>query len=147
MSQTREEIMRVAKELDEALEMRNIDRIVEYFADDCQIELLGLTLTGKVGVRKWLNWIFQNVAEIVLEPVTIMVEDDTFFEEFRVEGTLHDGAKVESKQSEVLVYENCLVKQLRLYFDRLDFAKSVARGFVSRTVVNKLIKESLKGLL
>jgi len=144
--QNPDEIKKVAMELDNALERMNIDELIPFFADNCVIHLLNVKLTGKEGVKKWLIWLFENVAEIKLIPVVIIVENDVFFEEFVVQAKLHDGTKVKSKQAEVLIYENYKIKDLRLYFDRLDFANAVAKGPISKGIVHRLIKKSLKGL-
>jgi len=146
MAQTKEQILQVARDLDDVIETRNIERILPFFAQDCSIELLGLTLRGHEGAKKWLEWMFQHLTEISFEPIVIMVNDDVFFEEFIVQGKLQDGRTVQSKQAEVLVYENLLVKSLRLYFDRLDFAKAVSSSWINRKVIQKIIKESIKEL-
>ena len=146
MKQTAEEIKKVAMDLDNALEKRDIELITSFFSDDCDVELLQLTLKGKDGVRKWLNWMFAQVKEFSLEPVIIIVEGDVFFEEFIVKATLPNGKKLVSKQAEVLIYENYKIKSLRLYFDRLDFADAITTGFVSRKIVESVIKKSLEGI-
>jgi hypothetical protein len=77
-----------------------------------------------------------------------MIEGNVFFEEFLVKARLPDGTELESKQAEVLVYnEDYKVKSLRLYFDRLDFADAVAKDPLSRMIIRKFIKMSLKGLV
>ncbi|MBW1713553.1 MAG: nuclear transport factor 2 family protein [Deltaproteobacteria bacterium] len=141
-----DQIKQIAMAFDQAIESLDLESALSYFADDCRIELLGIVLSGQDGARKWLQWLFGNLAQIKFEPVTIMVQDGVFFEEFVIQARLDDGRQVRSKQSEVLVYEKDKIKSLRLYFDRLDFADLVARGFVSRTIVRRLIKASLKGL-
>jgi hypothetical protein len=90
---------------------------------------------------------FSHLQDIRFEPVIIMVEGNTFFEEFVVHARLHDGTKLVSKQSEVLIYEGSLLKHLRIYFDRLDFVQAVAKGFISKRIVGYLMKESLEGLV
>nr|KXH72602.1 MAG: hypothetical protein AM325_00800 [Candidatus Thorarchaeota archaeon SMTZ1-45] len=145
--QEEDQIREVAMDLDDAIESRNIEQIVSFFADDCEIELMGVTLSGKDGARKWLEWLFETLVEIKLEPVIIMVDGNAFFEEFILIGTLPNGKTVKSKQSEVLIYENYKIKSLRLYFDRLDFADVVAEGIISRRIVKTLIARSLRGLL
>jgi ketosteroid isomerase-like protein len=107
---------------------------------------MGIKLLGKDGARKWLVWLFDTLVDVKFKPVIIIVEGDTFFEEFVLVGTLPNGKTVESKQSEVLVYEDYKIKSLRIYFDRLDFADVVAEGFVSRKIVKTLISRSLRGL-
>jgi ketosteroid isomerase-like protein len=145
-NQLPEKIRQAAAELDNAIENKDLDRIMSGFSDDCEIELLGIKLTGKEGLKKWMDWMFAHLAEIIFEPITIMVDGNAFFEEFILKGRLHDGTEVQSKQAEVLIYENYQVKSLRLYFDRLDFADSVAKGIISKALVRRVMRESLKGL-
>jgi ketosteroid isomerase-like protein len=143
-----ERIRQVAKELDNTLETKNIERILAFLADDCEIQLLGIKVKGKEGARRWLKWQFGHVAEYELIPVAIMIEGNVFFEEFLVKAKLPDGTSLESKQAEVLVYnQDYKVVSLRLYFDRLDFADAVARDPVTKFVVRTLIKTSLRGLV
>ena len=134
-------------EFDDAIESNDIDYMVSFFADNCEIELMGITLSGREGARRWLEWLFDTLVEVKFKPVVIMVEGNIFFEEFILVGTLANGNIVESKQSEVLVYEDYKIKSLRVYFDRLDFADVVAEGFISRKIVSTLISRSLKGLV
>ncbi|TFF96917.1 nuclear transport factor 2 family protein [Candidatus Thorarchaeota archaeon] len=145
--QSPERIKDVAMEFDNAIEAKDIRKVVAAFADDCEIELLGLTLEGKTGVKKWIEWLFQNIPEIEFEPVTIMVDGNVFFEEFIVTTRLPSGKTIRSKQAEVLVYEDYKIKSLRLYFDRLDFSDLIARGFISQRVVGYVKTQSLRGLV
>jgi ketosteroid isomerase-like protein len=137
---------KVAMAFDKALERKDLQAAVDMFVDDCEIELLGVKLSGKQGARKWLDWIYTHVAEIKFLPITIMLEDNTFFEEFIVEAKFHDGEEARSKQAIVLLFENLKIKSLRMYFDRLDFSSSVAKDVISKTIVRELVKKSLEGL-
>ncbi len=137
-----------AEALDKALEEKDLDSIAEFFSEDCELELLGIVLKGKKGVRRWLSWMYQQVMQYSLTPVVILIDGSVFFEEFLVRATLPDGATAESKQSEVLIYNHeYKVKSLRLYFDRLDFADAVARDALSRFVVGTLKRRSTRGLI
>jgi ketosteroid isomerase-like protein len=141
-----EEIREVAKAFDNALENKDLQVIMETFADNCEIELLGVKLFGKAGAKKWFGWLYKHVAEMKLLPVTIMVEGNTFFEEYIVKAKFYDGEEASSNQAEVLVFENLKIKSLRMYFDRLDFSSSVAKDVISKTIVKQLVKKSLEGL-
>jgi ketosteroid isomerase-like protein len=103
-------------------------------------------LLGKEGVTKWFNWMYTHIAKIKFLPITIMVEGNTFFEEFTVEAKLHAGEAARSNQAVVLEFENLKVKSLRMYFDRLDFSSAVAKDVISKTIVKELVKKSLEGL-
>ena len=145
--QTRRMILKHAKDLDDAIEKKEKQSIISMFDEDCEIELLGITLKGRAGVCRWLDWLYKNFMNIKFTPITIMVEKDTFFEEFAVEAELKNGLVITSKQSEVLIYRESKVKSLRLYFDRLEFADTVANDVFSRALVNRIVKLSLKGLV
>jgi ketosteroid isomerase-like protein len=141
-----EEMRRVAMDFDRALESKDVQAVMDKFADDCEIELLGVKLSGREGAEKWVSWLYKHVAEIDFQPVTIMVEGNTFFEEFTVKAKFPDGEEAYSNQAVVLVFEDLKIKKLRLYFDRLDFSGSVAKDVVSRTIVKEIVKMSLEGL-
>jgi ketosteroid isomerase-like protein len=147
MEQSPEGIRQIAMKFDNAIEARDVERVVSAFTDDCEIELLGITLKGREGARRWIEWLLDNIPEVRFEPVTIMVEGNVFFEEFVVTVKRSDGSKLESKQAEVLVYEDHMIKSLRLYFDRLDFSDLIAGNIVSRKIVHSVKSRSLKGLL
>jgi ketosteroid isomerase-like protein len=145
-SQSSEQIRKAAMALDNALERKDLQTVSEKFADDCEIELLTVKLLGKEGVTKWFNWMYTHIAKIKFLPITIMVEGNTFFEEFTVEAKLHAGEAARSNQAVVLEFENLKVKSLRMYFDRLDFSSAVAKDVISKTIVKELVKKSLEGL-
>ena len=133
--------------LDNAIEKKAIEEIVNYFTEDCEIKLLNISLQGKIGVRKWLTWLFSHCIEISFKPIIILVEGNVFFEEYILSAKLENGKIIKSKQAEVLIYKNYQIHSLRIYFDRLDFADAVAKGFVSKNIVKQLIKKSIKGLV
>jgi ketosteroid isomerase-like protein len=141
-----DEIREVAASLDNALMHRNVEGVVECFTDDCEISLLNLTLHGEDGVRRWFNWLYSHVAEMKLIPVTVIIDNNVYFEEYEVEARLHNGGEAYSSQAEVLVFRGSRIKSLRMYFDRLDFSASVAKGIISKTIINQLIKRSVEGL-
>ena len=145
-TQSSEAILRTALNLDRAIENRNFESVLSKFSEDCEIELLGVKLSGKEGVKKWMEWQFKHIAKIDFLPVTKMVSGNTFFEEYIAEAKLHNGEEIWSKQAVVLQFNDSLIKNLRLYFDRLDFADSVAKDVISKTIVKELIKKSIEGL-
>ena len=145
--QNPEKIRKHAKALDDAIERRNMEEVMSYFCEDCEIEVLGIKLTGKEGMRKAFGWMYKYLKEMVLIPVTIMVDGNTFFEEFIVKTKVKGGKEVQVKQAEVLVYDDYKVKSLRLYFDRLELADAFTSNAVEQVMVKQIIKASLKGLV
>ena len=143
-----EKIRDLAKALDDAIENRETEDIISCFSETCEIELLGIKLTGKEGLRKAISWMYRYLKEITLVPITIMIEENTFFEEFYVITKTKEGKEIQVKQAEVLVYDDeYKVKSLRLYFDRLELAASYTTNPIEKMMVNWFKKASLKGLL
>jgi len=143
-----EKIRKLAKALDDAIENRKTKEVMSYFAETCEIELVGVKLTGKEGLRKAIRWIFRYLKEITLSPITIMIEGNTFFEEFSVRTKIKEDKEIQVKQAEVLVYDDeYKVKSLRLYFDRLELAAAYTSNPIEKMMIDRLSKASLKGLL
>ena len=143
-----ENILKQAKALDDAIEKRDSEELISYFSDNCEIELLGIKLTGKEGLKTAIRWIFRYLKDITLSPITIMIERNIFFEEFSVRTKTKEGKEIQVKQAEVLVYnDEYKVKSLRLYFDRLELAATYTSNPIEKMMINWLSKASLKGLL
>ena len=147
LNQNPEEIRKYAKALDDAIERGDIEEVMSYFCDDCDVELLGVRLTGKDGLRKAFSWIYKYLNKMVLVPVTIMVDGGVFFEEFIVKAKAKGDKELQVRQSEVLVYDNYKVKSLRLYFDRLELADAFTSNVLEQMMVKQIVKASLKGLV
>ena len=142
-----EKIREYAKALDDAIEKRDTEEILSHFSEKCEVELLGIKLVGHEGLKKAIGWMFKYLKEIKLIPITIMIQGSIFFEEFTVRTKIRGGREVDVKQAEVLEYgEDCKVKSLRLYFDRLELAEAYSTNILDRMLTNQVIKASLKGL-
>jgi hypothetical protein len=143
-----ENILKYARALDEAIEKRNREEVISYFSDSCEIELLGIKLTGKEGLKKAINWMFKYLNRITLTPITIMVDGNNFFEEFTVTAKVRGGKEIQVNQSEVLTYDNeYKVTNLRLYFDRLELASAYTTNPIEKLMVNIISRASVKDLL
>ena len=138
-------IRKVSKDLDDAVENHDIESVLSCFVDDCEVEFFGIVLRGKNHLKKVLNWLYKMVGEIKFKPIVIMVNGNVFFEEFILKGFKSD-KEFEIKAAEVLIYEAYKVKTLRLYFDRLQVAKIISKGFFEKIIVNIIDKKSFKGL-
>ena len=143
-----ENILKYAKALDDAIEKHDIEELISYFSNNCEIELLGIKLSGKEGLNKAISWMFRHFSQIKLIPLTIMVNRNTFFEEFTMKAMLRGGKEIQVNQSEVLVYDGeYKVTSLRLYFDRLELAAAYTTNPVEKIMVSMINRASLKGLL
>ena len=145
-NKTTDLIRNIAVGFDRAIETRDIEAAVAYFADDCLIEVLGLELDGKDGARKWMNWLLERLAEIKIELGDSALNGNTLFEEYTLKAKGRDGTRLNSRQTEVITVQDGKIKSLRIYFDRFDFADLVARGFLAKTILQEITRVSLRGL-
>jgi hypothetical protein len=76
------DLRQIALAFDEALETKNLDKILNSFTSDCEIELLNIKLLGKEGVKKWFNWLYKHIKTLKLVPITIMVQENIFLRNF-----------------------------------------------------------------
>jgi hypothetical protein len=121
--------------------------VLSYFSNECEIELPGVKLTGREGVRKLIGWMYRHLNAISIIPVTIVIHGNVFFEEFVVKATIQGDRNLEVKQVEVLVYdEDYQVKNLRLYFDWLQLTDAFTANPMQRFMTRAVTKASMKGL-
>lgn len=144
--QSPDDIRQAAKQLDDAVEQKDVETVLSCFADDGEVQLGGVTLHGKEGLQRGLAWLYDRLGAIKFQPVTILVEGNTFFEEFVMKTRKEPGHELQITAAEVLVYEGGKVKSLRVYLDRLALARAVATGIVEKWIVRKLDQLSLRGL-
>lgn len=145
LGKKREKIREIATELDDAIERGNLDDVLDFFADDCEIEFMGLKMRGKEEAEKWFRWLYGNLSEIRFRPVTLMVEGNKLFEEFVMKAKMHDGKEVQSKQAEILDFRRGKVKSLRIYFNVSDFSQTVG-SFLKKAFVHKFVAQTIKGI-
>ncbi len=145
--QIKNKILKLAEELDNDLELQDIDKLIPYFSQDCEIEIFGLKIKGKEKLKDWLNWFFTLFDTIKFEPIVIMVEKNIFFEEFIIHVSFNQGKELSVKVAEVLDYQNYKIKSLRLYIDRLEFSDVIATGFFSKKLIKLIQKRSIRDLV
>jgi hypothetical protein len=145
--QNKNKIIKLAEELDNDLESQEVDTLLPYFSEDCEIEIFGLKIIGKQRLKNWLIWFFSLFDKIKFEPIVIMVEKNIFFEEFFIHVSFNQGKELSVKIAEVLEYQDYKIKSLRLYIDRLEFAEVIATGFFSKKIIRMIQKRSIKDLV
>jgi ketosteroid isomerase-like protein len=140
------EIRELSKNFDDALERKDLDSIIAAFDEDCEIELLGVNLKGRKGAEKWINWLLSHVDRIQLVPIVILIKENIFFVEFVGRATLSGSLRVESKQTEVIEFEDGRIKKLRMYFNPPDFSDSVGGSIFRKWIVKLVLAATVEGL-
>jgi len=148
------EVERIVARFGEAYDGRDIDGVVELFAEDGDWRVGPGTFTGKDEVRHLLEW------DVGLSPtltsqeegVGILAKGDVGFREHLIQATA-EGIPVAYPCLSVLeVNEEGRIQHVRSYYDKLGIMHDVAskypgvKGWFFRKMVNTLVALGEKGL-
>ncbi len=141
------EYRRIAERLNRGMEERDMDGVIALFDEACEIELMGIRLSGIKGVQRWLRWTYANFHHLSFSPVLTLVQEGALCQEYVLRARLDAKSRLESRQIKIITFENGKIRNVRIYFDRVDMAESLAQGFAARTLVKSLVKTSIRGLV
>jgi len=142
-----EKIQDAVIQFTDAMIKKNNEALVACFADDCEIEFLHVKLKGKKGAREWREWLYGHMSELQFDRITNVVNEKTIMEEYILSGRLHNGSRIKSRQTEVIVFDdNYKIKRFSFYFDRLDFIESGINKIMAKQIVNTFNQKTLKNL-
>jgi len=139
-------IREIADRLDRAVERRDLNAVVEFFSDNCEVTFFGIKLFGKEALRRAFQSVYERLEDVRFEPITIMNDDSTLFEEFRMHATSPNGESVSIEVAEVLNFSGEKVTGMRLYIDRLQLAGVIAEGILERKLLEAIERKSREGL-
>ena len=140
------DIRKVADQLDRAVERRDLNTVLGFFTENCEVTLFGIKLTGKDALGRAFQSLYEKLENVRFEPITIMTEESTLFEEFRLHATSPGGEAVSIEAAEVLNFDGNLVVGMRLYLDRLQLAGIIAEGILERKLLEAIERKSREGI-
>ena len=140
-----EDPRKVMRSMHEALNKRDVEKAVSFFADDVIDVNPDGTFKGKAEVKRHLEWSLNQASEFKLIETGIYAEGNVVTHEYVIEETLKEG-KMSLPAVAVAEIKNGKVQRIRSYHDRLAVAKQLARGVVATRVVNSIISRMEKGL-
>ena len=95
--------LRLLERLAEAFNMHDLDMIMEFFSDDCSLDMprgpnpWGTRYIGKEAVRKGLQLRFEMLPDVHYEDVRHFATEHMGFSEWLVTGTLSTGDAVRAR--------------------------------------------------
>jgi ketosteroid isomerase-like protein len=97
------ENLRILERLAEAFNEHDLDRIMEFFSDNCSLDMprgsdpWGTRYIGKEAVRKGLQARFEMLPDVHYEDVRHFATESMGFSEWLVTGTPRSGASVKAR--------------------------------------------------
>ena len=140
-----EDPRKVLRSIHEALNKRDVEKAVSFFADDAVSVGPEGTFKGKKEIRRYFEWLLHTYSEFKLKETGLYVEGNVATHEYVTEGATKEG-KGSAPCVVVAEIKNGKVQRLRNYYDRLSIAKQMARGIVATRAVNSIINRMEEGL-
>jgi ketosteroid isomerase-like protein len=136
---------KVLRSIHEALNKRDVDKAVSFFADDVVSVSPEGTFKGKAEIRRYFEWLLHQNSEFKLTETGLYVEGNVVTHEYVAEATTKDG-KGSLPCIAIAEIKNGKVQRIRNYYDRVTLAKQMAKGVIATRAVNSIISQMEKGL-
>jgi|GEM_PF-1066412 len=158
METTREsrqgDLTRRVEDFRAAYEARDIDRMLELFADDAEYTAAPGTFQGKPAIRGFLEWDkgLSPTATIRDTGIKMLASDRTVVWE-RQRALTAEGAPYQENALTVIEFDDCgLIRNVRSYYDKLDVLDQIASGlsgptgWIMKRLTGYLVAQGKKGL-
>jgi ketosteroid isomerase-like protein len=144
----------LVEDFDAALEKRDLQAALRFFADDAEWTLAPGTFSGKDAIRRYLEWDMRTSprAAYRLAGIGVLAMGTIAVRETMVE-QVWEGISYEYPALAVIEFNgDGKIQRMRSYYDKLDLERRVAakvpgiKGWAFRKLINFLVAQGRKGL-
>ena len=134
---------KIASDFHAALNNRDVDKAMSMFADDASwIVMPGATMYNKQEIRNYLEKAMTNFPKFVVRDIhPPVVSGDMLTHEYIHEVRTRDGQEGQVPAVVVMELKSGKITQIRYYIDKLEAARQMATGFVTKRVVSSIVKQ------
>ena len=138
-----EENGKMLSDLHAAINNRDLDRAMSLFAEDATLIVMpGGTCYTTEQIRKYIEKLLTNFPKYVFRDIQPpVVSGDMATHEYMVDVGLKDGRKGSVPSVIVAEFRNHRITQMRVYLDKLEAAKQLAKGLVAKRAVASVAKQ------
>lgn len=129
----------------EALNNRDVEKAVSFFADDATMITGEGTFKGREEIKRRFTWFLQQWSELKVTENRLILEGNRAAHEYVIEGTTREG-KGRFPGVAIYAFGNGKVQQIHDYYDRLSIAEQLAKGWLARRTVGSVTERMEKGL-
>ncbi|MBA7677799.1 hypothetical protein ES703_86063 [subsurface metagenome] len=142
-----EKIKSMVRNFIEAIEKKDVDRALSFFAKDAAWVTPEGTFKGKKELRRYLIWLAQSTPNLTITQIKIgiMAEENKAVYEHLLKSAI-EGMKWEVPVICVYEFSGEKIQYLRFVYDRLSMVNQIAKGWLAKSVVSSIIKLVEKGL-
>jgi ketosteroid isomerase-like protein len=131
--------------IQEALNSRDVEKAVSFFADDATMIVCEGTFKGRDEIKRRFAWLLQQWSDLKVTEKELILEGNHVAHEYVIEGTTREG-KGSFPGVAIYAFGNGKVQQVHDYYDRLPIARQLAKGWVARRIISSVIEQMEKGL-
>ena len=126
----------------------DVDGMLSFFAENAVWEVPEGVFKGKAEIKRYLTWSFKMLRQIKFRDagIGLVVKDNKAVYEYMTEAVNSEGMKYETPGACTYEIGDGKIKQHKVHYDRLSIAKQVAKGTVSKRVINSVVASMEKGL-
>jgi len=129
----------------EALNNRDVEKAVSFFADDATMIACEGIFKGREEIKRRFTWFLRQWSELKVTENKLILEGNRAAHEYVIEGTTREG-KGRFPGVAIYAFGNGKVQQVHDYYDRLSIAQQLAKGWLARRIVSSIIERMEEGL-
>ena len=144
---TEEKTAGIMRDLIKSLETGDVEKTLSFFAEDGVWTNPSGTFKGKEELRRYLTKSAQMMRDLKVTETgnKIISQENKAFYEHVIAATI-EGKRAEGLAMCAYEFTNDKIQEVRTVYDRLLMAKQAAKGWLSKTLVNSIVKQAEKGL-
>ena len=143
----KKEIESIIRDLVDALEKKDIDRVLSHFTDDSTWFTTQGIFKGKEEIKRYVAWMSKSLTGVKFtdDGVAILIQENKAVYQYIFEYAYEE---IKIRASSICTYEFSgeKIKNHWAINDRLSMAKQAATGPIARKAVNAIVARMEKGL-
>jgi ketosteroid isomerase-like protein len=122
------------------------DKAISFFTEHAVWVTPNGTFSGIEGITKYIEWMKSNIADqtITETGIGVSVKGNTAIYEHII-GGITKGRKWDASAICIYEFQEDKIKNIRMFYDRLNVAHQVTTG-IAKTAVGNIVREMEKGL-
>lgn len=142
-----EQIKTILGDFRQALNKKDIEKVVSFFAEDATIVAPVGIFKGNEEIKRYFTRLFQSFPDLTVTDagIGIIVQGNKAVREHVLEAT-SEGVKWSVPGTGVYEFSDEKIQHHRSFHDRLSIAKQAAKGWFAKRMVNSIVKRADRGL-
>jgi uncharacterized protein (TIGR02246 family) len=131
---------------EEIVRMKDLDRLLSFYAEDAVLVAPEGKFDGKSQIRKYWEWQIQQMSEGTSEEIDMMAEGDQLAAAHMISATMTNGTRWKTPIACFYKFTGPKIQHHTLYYDRLSIAQQAAKGWLPKRIIRSVTGQMENGL-